>query len=66
MRRDVYRNGESTPGGRDHQDKDEKARKVTEAARRVWLRQIRQNTGGRPEEAGTGAGGKGHGHHLQF
>lgn len=47
MRRDVYRNGEGTPGRRDHPDRDEKARKVTEAARRMWLR---QNKGGRQEE----------------
>lgn len=40
-------NGEGTPGRRDHPDRDEKARKVREAARRVWLR---QNKGGRQEE----------------
>lgn len=47
MRRDVYRNGEGTPGRRDHPDRDERARKVREAARRVWLR---QNKEGRQEE----------------
>lgn len=63
MRRDIYRNGESTPGRRDHQDKGEKVGKVTEAARRVWLR---QNRGGRQEEGVTGAGREGHGCDLKF